>query len=287
MPYTSAKRTQRRYDRGERVRAGAPDPKFDWRCPICQKWFSTYRRRDELHLRACQAKEERRIVHEERRRARMARPVPSPEHISPPSTPDPTVTIPQASTILEPSNAGDDEGERHLSNDPGPPSSNVSGPTNVGIPGMSSSLVFLSSLYSNRIDPSQPNIWSTQSVARDPVTWPLELGETLVVYHPHARLPPRVFPTTELAAFSRCPGNTESLRLNDPRPPYFPFKSLADFEQTEIFVKRDHTDSEINDQLSLWGCHANGEGVTLKNAREMHRCLEAAGVEEDLSQVKL
>ena len=93
--------------------------------------------------------------------------------------------------------------------------------------------------------------------------------------------------TRELAAFSRCPENVEFPLHGNSGPPYFPFKTLADFEQTELFVKRDQTDSEINDQLGLWRRHANGEGVTLKNAREMHQCLEAAGVEDDLSQVNL
>ena len=69
------------------------------------------------------------------------------------------------------------------------------------------------------------------------------------------------------------------------RPPYFPFKSLADFEQTELFVRDDHTDGGINRQLDLWRRHAPGTGVMLKNAREMHQCLEAAGLEEDISQV--
>src|ERR1700679_1700520 len=126
--------------------------------------------------------------------------------------------------------------------------------------------------------------------ARDPQTWPLALGETLIVYHPHTGFLPKVVPTRELAALSRSP----ELGLEDlfgssnssSRPPYFPFKTLADFEQTELFVRRDHTDGEIDDQLGLWRRHAPaGTGVTLKNAREMHQCLQAAGVEEDLSQV--
>lgn len=118
--------------------------------------------------------------------------------------------------------------------------------------------------------------------------WPLELGETLVVYHPHAKRPPQVIPTRELANFSRSPEDLEDLLpLDDSRPPYFPFRTLADFEQTELFVRRDNTDPQIDEQLNLWRRHAPGVGVTLKNAREMHQHLEAAGIEEDLSQVTL
>jgi len=94
--------------------------------------------------------------------------------------------------------------------------------------------------------------------------------------------------TREVATFSRIPeGLEDPLPLDDSRPPYFPFKTLADFEQTELFIKRDHTDSQIDEQLDLWRRHAPGAGVTLKNAREMHRSLQVAGIEEDLSQVVL
>ena len=93
-------------------------------------------------------------------------------------------------------------------------------------------------------------------------------------------------PTKELAAISRTEG-LEDLTPSDSnsRPPYFPFRSLADFELTELFVKRDQTDGEINDLLNLWIRHAPGTGVTLKNAQDVHRHLQAASFEEDLSQV--
>jgi len=133
----------------------------------------------------------------------------------------------------------------------------------------------------------EPNV-STQSPAHDPTMWPLELGETLVVYHPHAKQPPQVIPTRELANISRSPEDSENLLpLDDSQPPHFPFRTLADFEQTELFIKRDNTDPQIDEQLNLWRRHAPGVAVTLKNAREMHQHLEAAGIEEDLSQVML
>ena len=135
----------------------------------------------------------------------------------------------------------------------------------------------------------EPSVPVPQSARLDPNNWPLGLGETLVVYHPHAKLAPQVVPTRELKAIAeRIPGDLEDLlHLDDsnPRPLFFPFKTLADFEQTELFIRHDHTDGEINHQLDLWKRHASGAGVTLKNAREMHRCLQAAGIEEDLSQV--
>ena len=129
-------------------------------------------------------------------------------------------------------------------------------------------------------EPSQPS----QSAVQDPMTWPLELGQTLIVYHPHAQRLPQVIPSSELPTFSRHPDILEG-HIDDTRPPYFPFKTLADFEQTEIFVKRNCTDSFINEQLDLWRRYAPYDGVTLKNAREMHQYLWDAGIEEDLSQV--
>ena len=123
-------------------------------------------------------------------------------------------------------------------------------------------------------------------VQRVPINWLLELGETLIVYHPHAKRTPKVVPTRELAAASTSSEDLLPSWNADPtRPPYFPFKTLADFEQTELFVRDNHTDGEINRQLDLWRRHGSNAGVTLKNAREMHQCLEAAGLEEDISQV--
>ena len=113
-------------------------------------------------------------------------------------------------------------------------------------------------------------------------------GDTLVFYHPHAKRAPQVVPTRELVAIPRgSSGNSEDLLPldSDSQPHFFPFKSLADFEQTELFIKHDHTDGEINIQLDLWRRNALGAGVTLKNAREMHQCLQTTGIEEDLSQV--
>ena len=137
-------------------------------------------------------------------------------------------------------------------------------------------------------DPGEPDAAGpgadSGSAVQDPTMWPLELGQTLVVYHPHAQRAPQVIPTKELSTFSR---NSHFLEdpVDDPRPPYFPFKTLADFEQTELFIKRNCADPFINEQLDLWRRYASNSGVTLKNAREMHRCLWAAGTEEDLSQV--
>ena len=128
------------------------------------------------------------------------------------------------------------------------------------------------------------------SDTRDPENWPLTLGETLIVYHPHTRILPRVVLTRKLMAVRRSPeGLGDPLPSgSDPQPLHFPFRSLADFKQTELFVKCDFTDGEIDNQLNLWKCHAaHGTGVTLKNAQEMHQCLQAASTKDNLSQVSV
>lgn len=137
-------------------------------------------------------------------------------------------------------------------------------------------------------DLGEPND-STRDIAQDPTTWPLELGETLVIYHPHAKRQPQVIPTRELTQAFPDPSDPNDLlpSSNGSRPSYFPFKTLADFEQTELFIKRDHTDPQINEQLDLWRRHGPDGSVTLKNAREMHQYLQTAGVDDDISQVVL
>ena len=131
--------------------------------------------------------------------------------------------------------------------------------------------------------PGEPDV-AGEGAVQDPLTWPLELGQTLIIYHPHAQRPPEVVPTRELSTFVRNPDALED-RIDDTRPPYYPFKTLGDFEQTELFIKRDCADPFINEQLELWRQHGPNSNVTLKNAREMHQRLWAAGIDEDLSQV--
>ena len=118
--------------------------------------------------------------------------------------------------------------------------------------------------HSQRDPTSEPDPGGRDFV-QDPITWPLELGQTLIVYHPHAQRLPQVIPTKELSDFSRNP-DVSGCPINGTRPPYFPFETLTDFEQTEIFIKRNCPDPFINEQLYLWRRYAPGTGVMMKNA---------------------
>ena len=94
---------------------------------------------------------------------------------------------------------------------------------------------------------------------------PLQLGETLIIYHPHAQNPPEIVDTTTL------------LHMREPQPsllclePWVPFSSRDDFKQAELFIKHNCTNQLINDQLSLnkkqdLHHHHPAESPSMKNA---------------------
>jgi hypothetical protein len=103
---------------------------------------------------------------------------------------------------------------------------------------------------------------------------PLQLGQTLVIYHPFAGQPPEIIETANLA-WTQEP--------NPPSPseePWEPFGTRADFEQAEFFLHHNCTNSMINGQLQL--NHKVSPGVfTMKNAREMHKILTTPGQHQD------
>jgi len=78
----NAKSALRREERAERVRAGKPSSRLDYRCPICKGWFSRYRNRHGIHLVRCKRKQARRIV-EQRERDKTQIPPPHPRIPSP------------------------------------------------------------------------------------------------------------------------------------------------------------------------------------------------------------
>jgi len=107
-------------------------------------------------------------------------------------------------------------------------------------------------------------------------------GQTLVVYHPFAQHSPEIVDTSKLI-LSREP-NLPPLS----EEPYAPFKTCADFEQAEIFVHHNCTNTMINDQLQLnqRASQAGKSGAqTMKNAHEMHKILAEAGEYQDTSSV--
>ena len=95
----NAESALRREERAERVRAGNPSPKLDYRCPICNGWFSRYRNRHGIYIAHCRRKQARRIV-EQRERDKARIPLPPPDPFTPePSSvsrsPTPVLSIPE------------------------------------------------------------------------------------------------------------------------------------------------------------------------------------------------
>ena len=112
----------------------------------------------------------------------------------------------------------------------------------------------------------------------------LQPGQTLVIYHPFAEHPPAVIDTAKLT-LAREPDTSPPSE-----EPYAPFSTRADFEQAEIFIRYNCTNSMIDDQLRLNQKTSQAGGPhmwTMKNAREMHKILAEAGEHHDVSSVGL
>lgn len=113
---------------------------------------------------------------------------------------------------------------------------------------------------------------------------PLQLGQTLIIYHPHAQHPPEIVNTNTLSL------TREPQPLPLPEEPWAPFRSRDDFEQAELFIKHNCPNPMINDQLRLnqkrdLHHHGLGNPPLMKNACEMHKILEEAGSDLDISLV--
>ena len=112
----------------------------------------------------------------------------------------------------------------------------------------------------------------------------LHLGQTLIVYHPFAQHSPEIVDTQKLLL------TREPDILSPSEKPYTPFKTRTDFEQAELFVRHNCTNTMINDQLRLNQkvSQAGEPGAhTMKNAHEMHKILAEAGEYQDTSSVSL
>ena len=113
---------------------------------------------------------------------------------------------------------------------------------------------------------------------------PLEPGKTLIIYHPHAQHPPEITDTAVLS-LTREPQPPPL-----PTVPWAPFSSRDDFEQAELFIKHNCSNRLINDQLRLNqkqdSCdHHPHNPLSMRNARDLHKVLDEAGSDLDISLV--
>jgi hypothetical protein len=112
----------------------------------------------------------------------------------------------------------------------------------------------------------------------------LDEGEIWVEYHPASGRHPEILRPQGAAPFSA----TTSTPYDMAMPPWHPFRTRADFEQAELFLRHDCTDSYINAQLKL--IHSGsplGHSITLESAKEMHTTLAQIPHIEDLPGVYL
>jgi hypothetical protein len=99
----------------------------------------------------------------------------------------------------------------------------------------------------------------------------LEYGEVWVEYHPSSGKKPEILHPDH----SSQPPTAPVLDLhNTDLHPWHPFHSWADFEQAELFLRYNCTDSFIDSQLKIIHSGSpHSHSVTLKSAKQMHNIL--------------
>jgi len=90
---------------------------------------------------------------------------------------------------------------------------------------------------------------------------PLPPGKTLVIYHPHSKIPLKII-NTDLPQPLASPNlQLDGMFDSEDDPPYWPFRTLGDFGQTEFFIKNNFSDRQINEQLQLVADHTWSPGI--------------------------
>jgi hypothetical protein len=128
-----------------------------------------------------------------------------------------------------------------------------------------------------------------QTAALGPVVQPTELneGEVWVEYHPASGKRPEIL--RPMDTLPHGPPTSLPAELSDDRlPPWYPFKSRADFEQAELFLRFDVSDPQIDAQLKLMVTDCPlGHSVTLQSAKEFHATLAQIPTLESMPDVSL
>ena len=143
--------------------------------------------------------------------------------------------------------------------------------------------------------PSQPpplnEFEGADAAAELAICSPLSLGKTLIVYHPHSKLPPKIIDTDLPQRLTSPNLRLDGMFDDEDDPPYWPFRTLGDFEQTEFFVTNNFSNRQIDHQLRLLTDHTRppypGGGISLSSAREMHKLLRVASEGCDQSLVRV
>ncbi|KAH9934362.1 uncharacterized protein B0H18DRAFT_1207855, partial [Fomitopsis serialis] len=267
--------------RRRRVQAGTTVATLDWQCPLCRKWFARHHGGSEKHWTACEknAKKKRDV---DRLRRKLAAQSSLTQDVEEHDLEDHPMSSPRPAVDEGLSRRGtDDIRQDHRSEHDGP--FRLASP--VGNPSIPDVVRAMDNMSLDR--PNQPSVSSAQTPdALDPVSVPLGHGETLIVYHPHARRPASIVSRdghvrpAVLGSRLPDPGAVYGSALDAARPedaealPWAPFHTRADFEQAELFVRYHCTDSYINQQLRLIHQSSASTQITLKNAAEIHTILD-------------
>lgn len=98
----------------------------------------------------------------------------------------------------------------------------------------------------------------------------LDEGEVWIEYHPASRKSPEKLSASDKPAVVALP----HFPFDADIPPWHPFSSRADFEQAEIFIRFDASDTQIDAQLNhMNSVYSLGHSVTLKSAGALHNLL--------------
>jgi hypothetical protein len=135
--------------------------------------------------------------------------------------------------------------------------------------------IFIYRIHIANIDVCSDSDGAPQLEASSAVQRPTDLneGEVWVEYHPASEKPPKIL----FSAERPVPAPTTVLPSkpsDESVPPWHPFKSRADFEQAELFLRFDVGDAQINAQLKqmVTDCPL-GHSVTIRSAKEFHSIL--------------
>lgn len=122
----------------------------------------------------------------------------------------------------------------------------------------------------------------------------LEAGEVYIVYHPASGRAPEIstIPGYELEEYALKP--QQEVPSNAPPhpdlPPWFPFTSLDDFRQVEIWVKHGCSSTKITEEIALHRDQARERGIQpfydCSSPYDMHRMLANARAIANVSQVR-
>ena len=112
----------------------------------------------------------------------------------------------------------------------------------------------------------------------------LDEGEIWVEYHPASGKHPEILRPQCAVQHIVPPAMPYDLAI----PPWHPFRTRADFEQAELFLRHDCTDPYINDQLKLIRSSSPlDHSITLESAKDIHTILAQIPGIEDVPGVRV